>query len=150
MLKTIQGYEISFDEQPYQNKKPCEIDFDEHEIFLVDEEVHELLNKGAIKEVEFSDDLYISNIFVVPKKSGKLRPIINLRSLNEFVTYEKFKQENLSHILNLIQKGDYFCSVDLKDAYLSVPIAEEFQNYLCFQWKGKLYCFIVLPEYDSE
>lgn len=95
---------------------------------VVNDEINELIRKGAIREINESDDLFISNIFVVPKKNGKLRPVINLRSLNEFVSYEKFKQENLNQILSILQKGDYFCSVDLKDAYFSVPIAKEFQR----------------------
>lgn len=112
---------------------------------VVNDEINELIRKGAIREINESDDLFISNIFVVPKKNGKLRPVINLRSLNEFVSYEKFKQENLNQILSILQKGDYFCSVDLKDAYFSVPIAKEFQRYLSFQWNGRIYCFTVLP-----
>lgn len=63
---------------------------------VVNDEINELIRKGAIREINESDDLFISNIFVVPKKNGKLRPVINLRSLNEFVSYEKFKQENLN------------------------------------------------------
>lgn len=145
VLKTIQGYEISFNELPYQKNRPSQIAFDTYETSLVDEEVTELWKKGAIREIDLCDSHFLSNIFVVPKKNGKLRPVINLRSLNEFVTYEKFKQENLGQILNLIQKGDHFCSVDLKDAYLSVPIANEYQKYLCFQWKERFYCFVVLP-----
>ena len=36
-------------------------------------------------------------------------------------------------------------SVDLKDAYYSIPIAEEDRKLLMFQWKGKYYQFTCLP-----
>ena len=36
-------------------------------------------------------------------------------------------------------------SIDLKDAYYLVPIHTEFQKYLKFQWKGKLYKFVCFP-----
>ena len=36
-------------------------------------------------------------------------------------------------------------SVDLKDAYYSIPIAEEDRKILIFQWKGEYYLFTCLP-----
>jgi hypothetical protein len=57
------------------------------------------LAKGAISKTEYSTDKFISNIFLVPKKNGKLPPVINLRQLNEFVEYHHFKQENLKFVL---------------------------------------------------
>ena len=33
-----------------------------------------------------------SNIFIVSKPNGRFRPIINLKYLNYFVSYEHFKQ----------------------------------------------------------
>ena len=36
-------------------------------------------------------------------------------------------------------------SLDLKDAYYSIPIAEEDRKILMFQWKGKYYHFTCLP-----
>ena len=36
-------------------------------------------------------------------------------------------------------------SIDLQDAYFSVPIHAEFQKFLKFEWKGVLYQFVCLP-----
>ena len=36
-------------------------------------------------------------------------------------------------------------SIDLKDAYYSIPIAEEHQKYLKFIWRNQLYAFTSLP-----
>jgi len=36
-------------------------------------------------------------------------------------------------------------SVDLKDAYYSIPIAEEDRKFLMFEWKTKYYEFTCLP-----
>ena len=36
-------------------------------------------------------------------------------------------------------------SIDLKDAYYSVPIATEHQKYLTFMWGGKLHKFVCFP-----
>lgn len=36
-------------------------------------------------------------------------------------------------------------SIDLKDAYYSIPIALEHQKYLKFIWRDQLYAFTCLP-----
>ena len=36
-------------------------------------------------------------------------------------------------------------SIDIKDAYYSVPIAQAHQKYLKFQWENKLYAFTCFP-----
>ena len=41
-------------------------------------------------------------------------------------------------------------SVDLKDAYYSIPIAEEDRKLLMFQWKGKYYQFTCLTNGPSS
>ena len=35
----------------------------------------------------------------------------------------------------------FMTSLDIKDAYFSLPVDESFQKYLKFYWKGKLYQF---------
>lgn len=130
VLKTIQGCEIDFVQIPEQVNVPRQIQFDVDEINLINDEIVELLEKGAIERVSKNNATFLSNIFVVPKKNGKLRPVINLRNLNEYVVYEKFKQESFQTVLHLIQRGDFFCSIDLKDAYFSIPMAKCFQKFL--------------------
>ena len=44
-----------------------------------------------------------------------------------------------------MRKGCYMASVDLKDAYYTVPIAAEHQKFLKFLWRGCMYKFTCLP-----
>ena len=53
--------------------------------------------------------------------------------------------ETFSDILKLVKSNCYMASLDFKDAYYTIPVAEEYQKYLKFMWKGKLYKFCVLP-----
>lgn len=39
---------------------------------------------------------------------------------------------------------DYFCKIDLKDAYFGIPLAQKSQKYVRFFWKEKLYEFVCL------
>ena len=61
-------------------------------------------------------------MFLVSKKTGALRPVINLEPLNEFVEKIHFKMENIDLFKNIIKPGDYLASIYLKDAYFSISI----------------------------
>ena len=71
--------------------------------------------------------------------------IFNLKPLNKFVDYHHFKMNTFRTALKLIRPGCFMASVDFKDAYYSIPIAEEDRKLLMFQWKGKYYQFTCLP-----
>ena len=89
---------------------------------LIQEEVGKLIQKGAIAPMNSSPQQFVSQIFVVPKKDGTHRPVINLKALNKFIKRQHFKMEGLQMIKDLLQKEDWMVTVDLKDAYLSIPI----------------------------
>ena len=61
--------------------------------------------------------------------------ILNLKQLNENVEYKKFKMDTLESIVRLMRKDCFMCSLDLKNAYYTVPVAESHQAYLRFPWK---------------
>uniref|UniRef100_A0A8W8P3X8 Reverse transcriptase domain-containing protein n=1 Tax=Magallana gigas TaxID=29159 RepID=A0A8W8P3X8_MAGGI len=88
------------------------------------------------KSQEVTNELFGSELSkAFPKKSGGMRPIINLKPLNNFVETIHFKMETLQTALNLLQKGDFLISVDLKDAYFSIPVHPHHRKYLRFIWK---------------
>ena len=89
---------------------------------MIDVEVTELLSKGAIVPVTNEKNQFLSNLFLVPKKDGKQRPVINLKQLNQFIPYQHFKMEGLHCLKDLLRQNDYMRKVDLKDAYYSVPL----------------------------
>lgn len=79
-------------------------------------------------------DVY-SVLFIVPKKSGDWRAILNLRDLNTLVKKHKFCMESLRSILQALQQGDLLQSLDLKEAYLHAPIHLMSRQYLRFAFK---------------
>jgi len=104
-----------------------------------------LIAKGAIVESMYSPKNYLSQIFLVEKKDGSQRPVINLKGLNQFVKTEHFKMEGLHLLPDLLKSQDWMIKMDLKDAYLQVPIHPDHQHLLSFQWEGKIYKFQCLP-----
>ena len=108
-------------------------------------EIDNLLNIGAIEEMDASVPCFTSSLFMVPKKTGDLRPVIDLRSLNRYVTYQHFKMENLDLVKSLIRRNDYMVSIDLNHAFYHVPLAPSQKQFFAFDFLGKRYCFKCLP-----
>ena len=87
---TIQGYQIDLLWEPLQSLHPHTPQYSVEQSQLIVEEVQELLGKGAITEVHNPQGGFYSNLFLVPKKDGGQRPVINLKALNSFVHTEHF------------------------------------------------------------
>ncbi|XP_040261452.1 uncharacterized protein LOC120977528 [Bufo bufo] len=119
--------------------------FHEQNRVLVDSELSDLVRKGAVEPAPGPPYGVISNIFLVAKKGGQMRPVINLRALNAFVVYRHFKMEGIHLLRDLLQMGDWMVKLDLKDAYLMVPVEDASRNLLCFSWQGSVWRFTCLP-----
>lgn len=141
----MSSYKIEFHCEPFHIRKPREIKFSGEEMKLIELEVQKMLEMGTIRHALFHPKQFISNLFVIPKKTGDLHPVINLKPLNEFVQYHHFKMEGLNSLLDLLSGSEFFTTIDLKDAYFTVPIHPEHYKYLRIEWNSTLYEFICLP-----
>ena len=111
---------------------------------VIQKEVDELLAKGAIEPSSGGARFY-SSVFVVPKHTGGLRPILNLKHFNRYMHIPSFKMPTLQTVRQLIEQGDYAFSIDLQDAYLHVPIVKHHRWFLRFVWHNVPYQWRVLP-----
>ena len=105
ILTSVRGATIEFDTRPYNTKHPQSA-FSVEES-AIDSEVAKLLSKNIIETTDHTPYEVISNIFIRPKKDGGHRLILNLKGLNQFVTYHHFKMETLLSIVRLVQKNCY-------------------------------------------
>ena len=112
---------------------------------LLEQEVQNLLEKGAICEVPFCEDGFYSRLFVIPKRDGSMRPVIDLSSLNHFIDTPHFQMENLATVKSVLRQGHFMTKIDLKDAYFSVAIHPQSQKFLRFLWQNKAFQFCSLP-----
>jgi hypothetical protein len=106
-----------------------------------------LIEKGAIEEAPLHPPplSFISNIFLVQKRNGKMRPVINLKKLNTaYLKTPHFRMVSPQDVCQAIRPGDWAASIDLKEAYFHVPIAMAARKYLRFGWRGRLFQFCVL------
>ncbi|KAK7909772.1 hypothetical protein WMY93_014456 [Mugilogobius chulae] len=111
------------------------------------EEVSSLLLRGAVVEVqaERAGNGFYSPYFLVPKKSGGVRPILDLRILNGCIAKRPFRMLTTRHLLECVSQGDWMTSVDLTDAYFHVSIVPEHRKFLRFSVAGKCYEYCRLP-----
>ena len=95
-------------------------------------EVRNLIEKGAIVQVDASTPSFLSSLFAVPKKPDGFRPILNLRELSGFVAHNHFKLEHLIQARFLLKRNDWLAKVDLKDAYLSFTASSSTHKFFSF------------------
>ncbi len=106
-----------------------------------------LLKKGAVVRVQPSEleSGFYSRYFVVPKRDGGLCPILDLRPINRALCKRLFRMITLKQILAQIRPGDWFASVDLKNAYFHIQITLHHKRFLRFAFEGTAYQYSVLP-----
>ena len=144
ILETVSGQRIEFNQNPVQLNLPVQPNYSYQQGQFIDSEIQNLLKKGVIVESTHEPSEYISPIFLRPKKDGSHRMILNLKCLNQSVTFQHFKMDTIWTAIRM-RPGCFMASIDLKDAYYSVPIHKDHQKYLKFQWRGKLYQYTCFP-----
>ncbi len=115
VLRTIRtGYTLQFGKNPPR--------FDGLHLTVVNsaskasvqqQELSSLLQKGAIEEIPQSEVErgFFSRYFLVPKRDGGLRPILDLRRLNFSLYKGKFKMLTMKTIMSQVQEGDWFVTM---------------------------------------
>lgn len=107
---------------------------------VVEEQIKEMLEQGVI---ENSRSPWNSPLFLVPKKNGQFRPVIDFRQVNEVTEDERFPLPVLKDLLMSLGQGNkFFSSLDLVSGYWQVPMAPESRAVTAFstpqghfQWK---------------
>ena len=102
------------------------------QFLLVEQEVLDMLEKGAIQKVVPTQGQFLSNLFLV-KNDGGSHPVINFKNLNKFIPYEHIKMEGLHCLKILLEQNNLLCEIDPKKVYFSVPINKSFQKFVRFE-----------------
>ena len=145
ILGYVKGYEIEFQDRPVQNCVPSPYRQNATQKSVLQLQIDELIEREVVTEVQYDPEMFVSNVFGRPKPNGDIRMIIDLSNVNEYVCKTHFKMDHLEVALDLVDENMFFSSIDLKDAYYSIPIWEGHRKYLTFQWEDSFYQFNVLP-----
>ena len=139
-----EGIAIDFHTAPscLQPRPLCNLNLVQQE--AVTGELSHLVSLGVISETSYHPDKFVSGLFTREKPDHPLRMILNLKCLNQFVHHIHFKMESL-HVLCLIQPGVWMGSVNLKDAYYSIPVHQAYKRYFTCYWQGRFYEYNRMP-----
>ncbi len=148
LTRTIRlGYAIQFARRPPKFNGVLETSVAVRNAPVLREEIAVLLVKDAIEPVppaEMRQGFY-SPYFIVPKKGGGLRPILDLRVLNRALHKLPFKMLTHRRMIKCIQPQDWFAAIDLKDTYFHVSILLRHRPFLRFAFEGRAWQYRVLP-----
>ena len=71
--------------------------------------------------------------------------ILDLKQFNTHIRYRHFKIKSINQVRDIIRPNVYMTSIDLKDAFYSIPIHPEHQKYLKFVVLSKTYQYTCIP-----
>ncbi|XP_049322641.1 uncharacterized protein LOC125782478 [Astyanax mexicanus] len=148
VLRTVEkGYRLQFSHTPPRFSDIIWSQARGNAASFLEAEIASLLEKGAIQVVPPTQSRsgFYSRYFIVPKKGGGMRPILDLRALNKHLRQYKFRMLTHSALLKFVRPDDWFTTIDLKDAYFHIPIYPPHRKFLRFAFQGRTYEYMVLP-----
>jgi len=114
------------DELPvYQH--PRRLAYCDQKIF--DDQVQEWLEEGIIKP---STSELASPVVLVDKKNGKKRLCCDYRKLNEKIVRDNFPTAQMDCVIEKLQGGQVFTTLDLTNGFFPVHVSPEAQKYASF------------------
>lgn len=104
--------------------------------------IEHLLETGVITQT-ISD--YSSPCFLVPKKDGSQRLVVDYRKLNAKIKFDTFPLPTIESALMQFGGAKYFTILDLNSAYHQIPLTLESQRYSAFITPFGSYTYTRLP-----
>ena len=131
-LGKIQNFEFKLTLKDPQKRPPLQPFFrcsPEHSK-EIDRQI-ELMLKHDIAEISDSD--VASPMFGVPKKNGELRCCVDYRWLNKLTHGYHQPLPRIEDLLYRVAKGKWFASLDIRQAFLNVPVEKETRKLMAFR-----------------
>ena len=92
-----------------------------------------------------SFSLEFSSTPAVRKKNGKWRWVVEFHALNSVTRKDSFPIPNIIEFLSYLRKSKFFTSLDLAQAFHSIPVREIDREKLSFCTLDKIYQFCRMP-----
>ena len=141
----VRRYKPQFLAKHFQSFQPKTFVRNQQEAKIIQKEVDALLEKEAIEPIPHNQTKFLSNFFLVKKTSSGFRPVINLKNLTQFIHTEHFIMETVTNLRTMSIKDNWILTIDMSDAYLTIPLDKEFKDYVAFQYQDQTYQFLCMP-----
>ncbi|XP_069600694.1 uncharacterized protein [Ranitomeya imitator] len=128
-----EGMKIEFTSYPQKRMKTTTLSTPKLQSTLITGIEDLLINKviSTVPKDERNKGHY-SSLFLIRKPNGTHRMIINLKPLNQYVTYRRFRMESVRSTVPLIGQDFVMATIDLQDAYYHVPVHPTYRKFLRF------------------
>jgi hypothetical protein len=137
---TVRKHKIVLCEERIINKRCFRMSERERKVFKM--EIEAMLEAGIIVK---SNSEYSSPAFLIPKKDGSFRMVIDYREINSITRTINFPLPNPTEIFDRLAGSSYFSTLDLKAGYWQVSMDEESKKYTAFSTPDGHYEFTRLP-----
>ncbi|KAG0754030.1 hypothetical protein G6F24_012661 [Rhizopus arrhizus] len=137
-----EGYKIQLNSNPIPWKlKKMNLKLEDQ--IAVDQAVEKFMTAGKIEISPSQSRDYLSNFFTI-QEATKRRPILDCKMINNYIQCHHFKMEGVPALREVIERNDFICKIDLKDAYVVVPLHQDSRKYLTFLHKNTVYQYKTL------
>ncbi|XP_017484587.1 PREDICTED: uncharacterized protein LOC108373235, partial [Rhagoletis zephyria] len=109
---------------------------------IVDDQIEEWLEKNIIEE---SNSEFTSPIVLVKKHDGSARLCVDFRRINKVIVKDHFPLPLIEDQLDRLQEAKVFSTIDLKNGFFHVPVAESSRRYTSFVTQNGQYQFRKVP-----
>ncbi|KAA6393097.1 MAG: hypothetical protein EZS28_011374 [Streblomastix strix] len=102
-------------------------------------QLSEELKNGIIKETNSIQ--VFKPTFIVSRKDGRLRKILESRKINFFTKHVHFKMDGPEQLRQILHQSDYATILDIKDAFHHIHVQQNLQQFLSFKFKNRSYTY---------
>lgn len=95
--------------------------------------------------IEPSTSRFSSAVVLIPKKGGGIRFAVDYRALNASIDADSYTLPRVDEALSSLHGNHYFSSLDMKEAFWSVPLDENCRQYTAFQTPDGLMQYRRMP-----
>ena len=110
---------------------------------FLQKEVEKLLHEGKIERVSATDSYAVP--FAVNKNSTFYRMVVNFKPINDYIQCPPSEFTPIQKLLSGLESSTIFSTLDLKNAFLQIPLHELSRKYTTFRTKSGYYQYTVLP-----
>ena len=145
-----EGFRLEWkEEEPIQrDRRPCRLEKEKAAAF--DAEHKRLtLEVQCTSRVRRSDQPATENEYIHPvfavHQATKWRSIYNLKEMNPYLVERNFKMTGVGVWKGMIFRDMYMATIDIKDAYLHIPVHGDSRRFMRYEWKGHIWELKALP-----
>ena len=111
---------------------------------MIEDALDKLIADGIIIPISHSD--WAAPIVPVLKENHKeMRICASFKALNKQIQCDRYPLPKIDELLSVIGRGQIFSKIDLKNAYLQIPVEEKSQEYLVINTHKGLFKYTRLP-----